>query len=127
MTLQTNRNKKWLTASLCLLIAVSTASALQSGDFSYEINPGGTTVTITNHTGASGSLVIPSTIESKLVINIGSSAFLNCTSITNITIPDSVTSIGSSAFLNCTNITNITIPDSITSVGASAFKDCTGP
>ena len=42
--------------------------------------------------------VIPS---NGSVINIGRSAFSNCTSLISITIPESVTSIGSSAFYNC--------------------------
>jgi len=52
-------------------------------------------------------------------------AFYSCTSLTNIIIPNSVTSIGDGAFLGCTSLTSITIPDSVTSIGNSAFRDCT--
>ncbi len=52
---------------------------------------------------------------------IGDSAFAGCTSLTSITIPDSVTTIGNHAFSNCTSLTSITIPDSVTSIGDSAF------
>lgn len=41
------------------------------------------------------------------VTGIGDSAFLGCTAITEITIPDSVTNIGNGAFKNCTNLTNV--------------------
>ena len=41
---------------------------------------------------------------------IGSSAFSGCTALTEITVPDSVTSIGSSAFYNCSGLTSITLP-----------------
>ena len=58
--------------------------------------------------------------------NIGSYAFYNCSRITNVTIPDSVTNIGSYAFYNCSGLTSITIPDSVTSVGTYAFSGCTG-
>ena len=51
--------------------------------------------------------------------------FSGNTSITSITIPDSVTSIWSSSFAGCTNLTSITIPDSVTSIGDSAFDSCT--
>ncbi len=55
------------------------------------------------------------------VTSIGSCTFYNCTSLTEITIPDSVTSIGSSAFRGCTSLAEITIPDSVTSIGEYAF------
>ncbi len=51
-------------------------------------------------------------------------AFYNCTSLINITIPESVTSIGGSAFYNCTSLININIPDSVTSIGDGAFRYC---
>jgi len=40
--------------------------------------------------------------------SIGSSAFFGCTSLTGITIPDSVTWIGGSAFRGCTSLTSVT-------------------
>ena len=57
--------------------------------------------------------------------SIGDSAFEGCTSLTSITLPDSVTSIGSGAFIGCSSLTSITIPDSVTCIGDSAFEDCT--
>ena len=41
--------------------------------------------------------------------------------ITNLVIPNSVTSIGASAFAGCSGLTSITIPNSVTSIGESAF------
>lgn len=46
----------------------------------------------------------------RSVVNIGETAFMN-TGLTNITIPDSLTSIGSYAFQNCTNLTSILFPN----------------
>ena len=43
------------------------------------------------------------------------------TEITNLVIPNSVTSIGSYAFDGCTGLTSVTIPNSVTSIGKSAF------
>jgi len=55
---------------------------------------------------------------------IGSSAFEDCTSLTGITVPDSVTGIGDSTFEYCAGLTSITIPESITKIGCSAFGGC---
>ena len=52
-------------------------------------------------------------------------AFEGCTSLTSITIPDSVTKIGKRAFYECKNLTSITIPDSVTEINNSAFAFCT--
>ena len=66
------------------------------------------------------SITIPNSVTS-----IGGNAFRGCTSLTSITIPNSVTSIGKSAFYNCTSLTSITIGNSVTSIGDYAFYGCT--
>ena len=52
--------------------------------------------------------------------------YLNDELITELVIPDGVTSIGSYAFSGCTGLTSITIPNSVTSIGGYAFYECTG-
>lgn len=58
------------------------------------------------------------------VTSIGGYAFRDCSSLTSITIPGSVTSIGVYAFQYCSSLTSITIPDSVTSIGSYAFNYC---
>ena len=69
---------------------------------------------------------IPSSLKSVTITrgNILYGAFYNCSSITGVEIPNSVTSIGNYAFSGCSSITSVVIPDSVTSIGNYAFQDC---
>ncbi len=53
-------------------------------------------------------------------------AFYDCSGLTSVTIPNSVTSIGYKAFYDCTGLTSVTIPNSVTSIGDWAFGFCRG-
>ncbi len=57
-------------------------------------------------------------------IAIADSAFFYCTSLTSVTIPNSVTSIGKNAFEHCESLTSVSIGDSVTSIGYAAFAFC---
>ena len=58
---------------------------------------------------------ISSTSDSK-------SIFASCTKLTEIILPETMTTIGSYAFYNCTGLKNITIPTSVKTIGKSAFS-----
>ena len=77
-----------------------------------------------------GSVVIPESVTyngtTYSVTSIGNAAFIDCTGLTSITIPNSVTSIGSYAFNSCTGLRNVVIGNSVTSIGNNAFNSCTG-
>lgn len=53
---------------------------------------------------------------------IPNNAFLNCTNLESIKLPQSVISIGTSAFDGCSALRNITMSGSLTSIGNYAFR-----
>lgn len=66
------------------------------------------------------SVSIPSS-----VINIGHSAFWQCTSLSSVIISNGCNYIDEYAFMDCTSIESITIPNSVKSIGGGAFGGCT--
>jgi hypothetical protein len=82
------------------------------------------TITITGYIGPGGSVTIPGMIDGLPVASIGVYAFGN-SGLTNVTIPNGVTSIGEVAFASCDRLTSVTIPGSVSSIGAGAFENCT--
>ena len=67
------------------------------------------------------SLTLPSSVT-----KIGCYALSNCIGLTSLTLPSGVTSIGTSAFFCCYGLISLTIPSSVTSIGGFAFNDCSG-
>lgn len=68
--------------------------------------------------GCSNSIIPDSVIE------IGDSAFYNCSALNEIVIPNSVTKIGRNAFGTCVNLQRLTLSDNLTEIGNSAFSNC---
>ncbi len=66
-------------------------------------------------------IIIPNGMTT--VDQIGLKYFPN---LRTIVIPDSVTTIGDYAFRDCTSLTSVTIPEGVTSIGERAFQNCYG-
>src|SRR6266446_5020341 len=94
----------------------------------------GSTVDIQQYHGPGGAVTVPATINvgsdsspvSLPVTRIESQAFAN-SSVTSVTVPNSVTSIGQEAFYYCTLLTSFTIPHSLTSIEFRTFGNCSSP
>jgi hypothetical protein len=108
-------------ARLLPLLLLALPAVIQA-QFNFVTNNG--TITIIKYTGSGGLVTIPSTINGLPVASIGDYAFLYCSSLTRVTIPNNVTSIGYEAFDDCTHLTNVTIPNNVTSIGDYAFAGC---
>ncbi len=65
------------------------------------------------------SLILPSSVTS-----IGYSAFYGCIRLTSLTLPSSVTSIDGRAFYGCSSLFSLTLPSSVTSIDGRAFYGC---
>ena len=94
----------------------------KEGYLSYAIQSGKVTITGCDPY-ASGEIVIPDTIKGYPVTIIGQEAFANATDITKVTLPKNLKTIGSEAF-RYSGVTQIVIPDSVTSLGFCAFDGC---
>jgi hypothetical protein len=70
--------------------------------------------------GFSGAYIIPDSVE-----EIGENAFVDCVSLTSVTVPDSVEEIGDCAFAECKAFTSFNIGNRVTSIGQYAFSSCT--
>ena len=109
-----------------LVAKAYTGEAVIDGIKYYVITKGQTAEVIANN--YSNSITIPSSISYEgvvcNVISIGKEAFMNCTNLTAVTIPNSVKTISNHAFDGCTGLTSLLIPGSVTSIGNYAFRKC---
>ena len=91
----------------------------------YKLSDDGTCYTVD---GAdeyiSGEVNIPSEYNDLPVIAIADDAFLNCSNIISVIIPNSVIAIGDYAFAGCNSLEEILIPDSVMYIGEGAFSGC---
>ena len=117
-----------LTEMTLPFVGKTASSAGVSGVFGYIFG-----FTSTNYAGTirqgSGYYYIPTSLRKVTITKatkIQYNAFYNCSFLTEIHLPDSVTSIGSHAFYFCTGLSSVTIPNSVTSIGSSSFCYCTG-
>lgn len=94
----------------------------------YTVEKGHLVVTGYDESGFKGVAKIVARIayngNTYEVLEIGESAFDECSKLTSLIIPNTVTSIGNYAFCECEELTSLTIPNSVKSIGYYAFDSC---
>ena len=110
----------------------------------------GDSYAVSGYGGIRDSVSIPAVYNGLPITSISTGAFMQCTDLTSIVIPNSVTIIdelafegclglasitfdknsqltiiGDFAFAGCTSLTSITLPSSLTSINRYAFYNCT--
>lgn len=123
--------RKWVlpAALACVVLVIGVwvclgvVATVREGNCEYTLYFDGT-ATLIGYVGHDKNLTVPEAINGYMLTSIGGRAFRGCTSLTRVTIPDSVTRIGMDAFYGCESLTQVTIPDSVTSIGDSAFSGC---
>ena len=110
----------------CLTEILVLSIPITSGGINYELTSP-TTLSVGRNASATGAVVIPASVTNSCgtyaVTGISEYAF-EYTSITSVTLPNSITSIGNRAFRDCSSLTSINLPNSITSIVEGAFKNC---
>ena len=125
-----------LIAVLSLVATAATAHSFEVNGIYYNKNGDGT-VSVTFKGSRyyeyadeyTGNVMIPSSVTysgtTYSVTSIGEYAFQDCSGLTSVTIPNSVTSIDDRAFCGC-GLTSINIPNSVSSIGDRVFSFCRG-
>ena len=125
--------KKLLFYVMMLLPMIVNGAAVEINGIYYNLDFNSKTVEVVNKPSGAyyfGKITIPQTVAynglSYEVKSIGIYAFYQCSGLTSVSIPNSVTNIGDYAFSQCSGLTSVAIPNSVTNIGVSAFSTCFG-
>jgi hypothetical protein len=117
-----------LRATIFLLAAVSTGNSqtYSDGPWIYSVEwtgPSSGAAIISSYQGPGGDVVVPSTLAGAPVVSFGT-VFRDNQLITNVIIPQTVTSIAENAFRECRSLRSVKIGAGATSIGPYAFFNC---
>lgn len=107
---------------LTLLPAAAFAAPAPESDFEYGASNG--RAIITKYKGAGGAVEIPATLGGYPVTGIQMQAFIECTSLKSVSMPESMTWIGDSAFAGCTGLEQVEFSPNLTAIGSKSFYSC---
>ena len=91
----------------------------EAKEYQYDVKEDG--VKITKYTGKKKKVTVPAKIDGKDVVSVTG---FSSTHVTNVTIPNSVTSIGGGVFRNCKKLKKVKLSKKITTIPREAFWGC---
>lgn len=90
----------------------------------YEFDEENKTASVTGIDGTSSHITIPEKTGVYTVEKIAPFAFMNCTFIKHIVLPETIKEISTQAFTNCTSLEELSLPSELKSIGYNAFGNC---
>ena len=111
--------------AMCLEALENESGELTYGPLTYSYNYNLGLRVIACDPSYQGVIEIPGPDDFGIpVVAIDECAFVNCTGVTGVIIPSSVTEIGDDAFRSCTALESVSIPGSVLRIGNYAFRGC---
>ncbi|MDE6634622.1 MAG: leucine-rich repeat domain-containing protein, partial [Bacteroidaceae bacterium] len=107
----------------CKVIAIAN-QAFSNRSYELEWVKGLASFAAPYNTSSTGNSSLTSVTIPNSVITIGKEAFANCTGLTAITIPNSVTEIGDGVFEGCIGLSSVNIGNGVKTIGENAFYKC---
>ena len=104
------------------VVEAASGAIVQSGDWKYIVSADGTAI-LRKYCGTDEIVQVPSEIDNFRVTKLVDTFYEN-SYVTNVTIPEGVTSIESYAFYGCNRLHHISIPETVSTIGHDAFYKC---
>ncbi len=103
------------------ILLLSSSNDLVWGDYTYTVTRN--EATITGYSGTSTTVSIPNSIDGYTVIGIGYRAFSGLSTLSSITLPESIVEIHDYAFSGCTSLSSLTLPKNVTYLGSYIIQN----
>jgi hypothetical protein len=109
-------------AKFWLLLLFLAPPVMTQAQYTFTTNSDGS-LNVAQYTGSGGAVIIPNTTNGLPITSIGDAAFFNNSTLTSVTVGTNVAIIADQAF-SYSSMTNVTLPDSVTNIAFDSFLDC---